>query len=148
MEIVGTIWNIVSTFLAWVWSLLSILFGIWFIGPILQLAFIAGVAWILYKYTPRPIRSFVRQRVLPATGFALTPIQWYLTKLIAKPEWLRQPGDPAPQYIEKIVEVEVPVPVRRSFRSWFFSQMRTVLITLACVLVYVYWETVGPMFRL
>jgi hypothetical protein len=142
MDIVTGIFDIISTFLAWIWSFLSFLFSIWFIGPILQLAFVGAIAWVIYRYTPRSVRSFVSQRVLPVTSSALTPIRWYLTRLIAKPEWLRQSGIPKPIYIDR--PVEVPVRMRRSFYAWLFSQLRTIAFTLTVVVVYVYWETIGP----
>lgn len=114
------IWTAITAVLSVVRFFLNQLFNIPFgIGYVLYSLFWIGVIVLLVRYTPRRVRESVRHRVRPALWTTTTPARWLLVRWIANPEWIRSRGDPEPQIIEK----EVVVHVRRTFREWTASTL-------------------------
>jgi hypothetical protein len=141
--------------LSWVWwflgliaSGLNALFGLPFVGWFIQFAFYVAIliaAYKLYRWlVPERVQTAVKKNVRPAASWMTTPMRWYLVQWLANPEWLRQPGDPAPKIEERIVEVRVPR--RRTVGQVLKSGVRWGVVYASAYLIIANWTTIISIF--
>lgn len=139
-------WSVFSTALGWFWSALQVVFAIPVIGLIAQIAFYGTIGWALYKtyrMLPNHVRRVAQEKVFPYASTAAIPLRWYLARLIA-PGPIIRPGEAGTKVIEKEVIVEVPVPMRRSFRQWIMSGVRWGLFYALTYATYANWTSIWP----
>jgi hypothetical protein len=110
-----------SAILSGIWTMMEFLFGIPIIGFFLQLAFFSAIVWMIYRYTPGP----VRRRFVPYLSSGTRIPRNMLARKIGDADIFRQPGDAKPQ----IIYEKVAVP--RSFRSNFWLRARWWILGIA-----------------
>ena len=140
-----TLWNAIVWFLTTLIGVAyTFLIGIADLIPLGRLLLLIGIIVLVWFYVlPRRVKNKIRPHLAPAFWTTSTPLRWLIVQAVANKEWLRQSGDAQPTIVE--VPVETPVRMRRSFRSWAMSQLRTVVFTCILVLAYQHWETIRPL---
>lgn len=135
MDIVTTLWGIVTTFLGWIWYILSIPTGLfWPLGDLVSLVYLGVIGWLLFKFPPtRAGMLFVWRKMLPFLGRYAPRLQW---------PWQKNGSNT----VEKIVYRDRVVPGKRPFRKRLRGAFGYMI--LGSILTVLWYErvTTGPWF--
>ncbi len=121
-----------SAILSAFWTVLAFLFDIPVIGFILKLVVFVTIAWMIYRYTPGPIR----RRLVPYLSSGTRLPRNMLARKIGDADIFRQAGDAKPQIVYKEVRVT------RSFWSNVKLRVRWAIVGAVTLLAAQHYETI------